>query len=54
MRWRVSFPLGPSLLGWFVEPEEVAALIAHVASPLSSATNGSSLRVDGGGVRSIV
>lgn len=43
-----------SLLGRFIEPEEVAALIAYVASPLSSATNGASLRVDGGVVRSIV
>lgn len=34
--------------------EEVAALIAYVASPLSSATNGASLRADGGVVRSIV
>ncbi|QIN79463.1 SDR family oxidoreductase [Rubrobacter marinus] len=43
-----------SLLGRFIEPEEVAALIAYVASPLSSATNGASLRADGGVVRSIV
>ena len=43
-----------SLLKRFIEPEEVAALIAYVASPLSSATNGAALRVDGGVVRSIV
>ncbi len=42
-----------SLLGRFIEPEEVAGLIAYAASPLSSATNGPSLRADGG-VRSIV
>ena len=43
-----------SLLGRFIEPDEVATLIAYVVSPLSSATNGASLRADGGVVRSIV
>jgi len=43
-----------SLLRRFAKPEEVAALVAFVASPLSSATNGAALRVDGGVVRSIV
>jgi len=41
-----------SLLQRFIEPDEVAALVAYVASPLSAATNGSPLRVDGGVVRS--
>jgi NAD(P)-dependent dehydrogenase (short-subunit alcohol dehydrogenase family) len=43
-----------SLLKRFATPEEVAALIAFVCSPLSSATNGAALRADGGVVRSIV
>jgi NAD(P)-dependent dehydrogenase (short-subunit alcohol dehydrogenase family) len=43
-----------SLLKRFATPDEVAALVAFVASPLSSATNGAALRVDGGVVRSIV
>lgn len=43
-----------SLLKRFITPEEVASLVAFVASPLSSATNGAALRVDGGVVRSIV
>jgi NAD(P)-dependent dehydrogenase (short-subunit alcohol dehydrogenase family) len=43
-----------SLLKRMVEPEEVANLVTFVCSPLSSATNGAALRVDGGVVRSIV
>jgi NAD(P)-dependent dehydrogenase (short-subunit alcohol dehydrogenase family) len=43
-----------SLLKRFSKPEEVAALVTFVCSPLSSATNGAALRVDGGVVRSIV
>ena len=42
-----------SLLQRFETPQEVANLVAFVCSPLSSATNGASLRVDGGVVRSI-
>jgi len=43
-----------SLLRRFATPEEVAALVTFVASPLSAATNGTALRVDGGVVRSII
>jgi NAD(P)-dependent dehydrogenase (short-subunit alcohol dehydrogenase family) len=43
-----------SLLQRFATVDEVAALVAFVASPLSSATNGAALRVDGGVVRSIL
>jgi NAD(P)-dependent dehydrogenase (short-subunit alcohol dehydrogenase family) len=43
-----------SLLKRFAKPEEVAALVAFVCSPLSSATNGAALRVDGGVVRAIL
>ena len=42
-----------SLLQRFASIEEVAALVAFVASPLSSATNGAALRVEGGLLRSI-
>jgi len=43
-----------SLLQRFATNEEVANLVAYVASPLSSATNGAALRVDGGVIRSIL
>src|SRR6266478_5730083 len=42
-----------SLIKRFIRPEEVASLVAYVCSPLSAATNGAALRVDGGVVRSI-
>lgn len=41
-----------SLLQRFATPEEVAAMVTYVASPLSSATNGAALRVDGGTIKS--
>jgi NAD(P)-dependent dehydrogenase (short-subunit alcohol dehydrogenase family) len=44
----------PSLLKRFATPEEVANMVAYVASPLSAATNGAALHVDGGSVRSIL
>ena len=37
-----------SLLQRMIEPDEIANLVAYLASPLSSATNGAALRVDGG------
>jgi NAD(P)-dependent dehydrogenase (short-subunit alcohol dehydrogenase family) len=37
-----------SLVQRMIEPDEIANLVAYVASPLSSATNGAALRVDGG------
>jgi NAD(P)-dependent dehydrogenase (short-subunit alcohol dehydrogenase family) len=43
-----------SLLKRFARVDEVAALVAFVCSPLSSATNGAALRVDGGVVQAIV
>lgn len=42
-----------SLLKRFSSTEEVAAMVAFICSPLSSATNGAALRVDGGVVKSI-
>ncbi len=41
-----------SIIKRFARTEEVASLVAYVASPLSSATTGAALRVDGGVVKS--
>jgi NAD(P)-dependent dehydrogenase (short-subunit alcohol dehydrogenase family) len=43
-----------SLLQRFTSTDEVANLVAYVASPLSSATNGAALRADGGVVKGIL
>jgi NAD(P)-dependent dehydrogenase (short-subunit alcohol dehydrogenase family) len=40
-----------SLLKRYATVDEVATMVAYVCSPLSSATNGAALRVDGGVVR---
>ena len=42
-----------SLLKRFASTNEVASLVTFIASPLSAATNGAALRVDGGVIRSI-
>ena len=41
-----------SLIKRFANLEEVASMVAYVASPLASATNGAALRVDGGVIKS--
>lgn len=37
-----------SLLQRMIDPDEVATMVAYIASPLSAATNGAALRVEGG------
>lgn len=43
-----------SLLQRLIEPEEIANMVAYLASPLASATTGAAVRVDGGYIDSIV
>lgn len=42
-----------SLIQRMIDPVEIAALVAYLASPLGAATNGAALRVEGGLVRTI-
>jgi NAD(P)-dependent dehydrogenase (short-subunit alcohol dehydrogenase family) len=42
-----------SILKRFERPEEIAAVVAFIASPHSSAINGAAIRAEGGVVRSI-
>ncbi len=42
-----------SLIKRFASVEEVASLVTYIASPLSSATTGAALRVEGGLVKSL-
>lgn len=44
--FRLHRPL--SLIQRMIEPDEIAALVAYLASPLAAATNGAALRVEGG------
>jgi NAD(P)-dependent dehydrogenase (short-subunit alcohol dehydrogenase family) len=41
-----------SLIKRFATPEEVASLVAYIASPRAAATTGAALRVDGGVIKS--
>lgn len=43
-----------SIIKRLIDPAEVAAMVTYVCSPLSSATQGAALRVEGGVVRSMV
>ena len=43
-----------SLLQRFIEPDEIAAMVAFLASPVAAATNGAAVRVDGGVLATVV
>jgi NAD(P)-dependent dehydrogenase (short-subunit alcohol dehydrogenase family) len=42
-----------SILKRFIQPDEIASVVAFVCSPLASAINGAAVRADGGVVRAI-
>jgi len=54
VQWFFANARPTSLLRRFIDPKEVAAMVAYVCSPMSAATNGAALRVDGGVVRSLI
>ncbi|MGG5258312.1 SDR family NAD(P)-dependent oxidoreductase [Phycicoccus avicenniae] len=54
MRETIAAGNPTSLLGRFIEPDEIASLVGYLASPLASATNGAALRADGGALTGIL
>ncbi|TDQ07177.1 SDR family NAD(P)-dependent oxidoreductase [Pedobacter metabolipauper] len=42
-----------SLIGRFIDPAEIAHLVTYLSSPLSLATNGASIRADGGVLKTL-
>ncbi|MDC0666443.1 SDR family NAD(P)-dependent oxidoreductase [Nannocystis radixulma] len=50
---RVVNEVAPNDLGRFGRPEEVAAAVAYLASPLAAYVSGATLRVDGGAIRGV-
>ncbi|SEW53082.1 SDR family NAD(P)-dependent oxidoreductase [Chitinophaga arvensicola] len=54
IRHHIFTTLNPSsLIQRFIEPAEIAHLVAYLASPLSVATNGAAIRADGGVLNTI-
>ncbi|APG95235.1 SDR family NAD(P)-dependent oxidoreductase [Sinorhizobium americanum] len=43
-----------SLIQRMIEPEEVAALVTYLSSPLAGAINGAALRIDGGNIPTLI
>jgi len=46
--------IAPNDVGRFGRPEEIAAAVAYLASPLADYVSGATLRVDGGTIRSVI
>ena len=42
-----------SILKRFIQPDEIASVVAFVCSPLASAINGAAIRADGGVIRAL-
>ena len=46
--------MAPNDVGRFARPEEVAAAVAYLASPIADYVSGATIRVDGGTIRSVI
>ena len=46
--------MAPNDVGRFARPEEIAAAVAYLASPVADYVSGATLRVDGGTIRSVI
>ncbi len=46
--------LAPNDVGRFGRPEEIAAAVAYLSSPLADYVSGATIRVDGGTIRSVI
>ncbi len=46
--------MAPNDVGRFGRPEEIAAAVAYLASPLADYVSGATIRVDGGTIRSVI
>ena len=49
----VTQTIAPNDVGRFGRPEEIAAAVAYLASPLADYVSGATIRVDGGTIRSV-
>ena len=50
----IGLAIARTLIARMIEADEIAAMVALLASPLAAASNGAAVRVEGGTFRSIL